>query len=137
MKVLKSLIAGVAMIFACSLQAQVPDGITVGTPPPWGPVGYPDVRYYYIPDVEAYYDIHASQFICNIDGGWLHRNRLPSPYKNYDLYDGYKVVLTDYQGNVPYKFFDEHKEKYAKGYRGKEQKTIGGKPGNGNQGKMK
>ena len=121
-----------ALFFAFTLHAQESENQTIYTPPPWGPEGYTDVRYYYLPDVEAYYDIQASQFICYIDGGWLHKSRLPWPNKNYDLYEGYKVVMTEYHGNAPYKFFDEHKAKYEEGYRGPAQKTIGKKPEKGN-----
>lgn len=56
------------------------------SPPPWGPAGYSNVRYYYLPDVESYYDIYAEKFVCNIEGKWLHRNRLPSQYRKYDFY---------------------------------------------------
>jgi hypothetical protein len=107
----------------------------LASPPPWGPAGYTDVRYYYLPDVESYYDIYAAQFVCNIDGEWLHRMRLPSPNRNYDLYEGYKIVMKDYKGSAPYKFFQDHKKKYPIGYRGPEQKTIGEKPGKEASGK--
>lgn len=123
-----------AILIASVLLAQ-DKNFDLVSPPSWGPVGYPDARYYYLPDVESYYDIYAEQFICNIDGGWLHRTRLPSPNRNYDLYDGYKIVMEDYKGSAPYKFFQDQKIKYPKGYRGPAQKTIGEKPGNGNSGK--
>jgi len=107
----------------------------IPSPPPWGPEGYENVRYYYLPDVEAYYDIYAEQFVCNYDGKWIHKTRLPSPNRNYDLYDGYKVVMKDYLGSAPYKFFEDQKIKYPKGYVGPDQKTIGEKPVKGNSGK--
>ncbi len=116
-----------------TLSAQVTVNVNIGSPPPWGPVGYTEVRYYYLPDVEAYYDIQTSLFIYYGGGVWLHRTYLPTQYRNYDLYYGYKVVLSDYRGTAPYNNFASHKVKYAKGYRGKEQKTIGVKPGKGNQ----
>ena len=134
MKSLKSLIAVIALLLACSLNAQVSVNVTAGTPPLWGPVGYTDVRYYYLPDVESYYDIQASMFICYVEGGWVHKTKLPSKYKSYDPYEGYKVVLIDYHGNAPYKDFADHKAKYAKGYKGSAQKTYGEKPGQWNKG---
>ena len=121
-------------ILSGALQAQVSVNVNIGTPPLWGPVGYTEVRYYYLPDVESYYDIQASMFIIYVEGEWIHRTNLPSRYKSYDLYDGYKVVLTDYHGNAPYIYFTDHKTKYGKGYRGPAQKTYGEKPGKGNQG---
>lgn len=132
MKTLKIIVAAFALFLAGTLQAQVSVNVTIGTPPMWGPVGYTEVRYYYLPDVESYYDIQAGMFICFVEGEWVHRASLPSKYKGYDLYDGYKVVITDYHGNAPYSYFHDHKMKYAKGYRGPAQKNYGEKPGKGN-----
>lgn len=132
MKATKLIFTFVAILFTYALLAQDKNPVL---PPPWGPAGYSDVRYYYLPDVESYYDIYAEQFVCYIDGEWLHRKRLLSPNKNYDLYDGYKIVMEDYKGSAPYKFYEDQKIKYPIGYRGPEQKTIGEKPGQGNSGK--
>lgn len=118
---------------ASAIQAQVSVNVHVGTPPPWGPFGYNNVRYYYLPDVEAYYDIQSSMFIYNNRGAWVHRAHLPSRYRNYDLYGGYKVVMSDYRGDVPYAYYNEHRAKYARGYHGEPQRTIGERPGRWNK----
>jgi hypothetical protein len=131
MKALKILVVGMMLILGSSAHAQVSVNVNIGSPPPWGPVGYSQVHYYYLPDVEAYYDVQASMFIYYGGGVWVHRAYLPTRYKNYDLYGGYKVVMTDYHGNAPYTHFKEHKMKYAKGYHGKYQRTVGEKPGKG------
>lgn len=117
-------------------KAQVSVSVNIGTPPPWGPYGYSEVRYYYLPDVQAYYDVHSSMFIYLGGGGvWIHRSYLPVQYKSYDLYGGYKVVMTGYHGDTPYSNYNEYKTKYVKGYRGSEvQRTIARKPGKGNSG---
>ena len=130
MKALKCIVIGMVLFIAGTAHSQVDVNVNIGTPPPWGPAGYEGVRYYYLPDVESYYDIHASMFICYIEDAWVHRDKLPSKYKSYDLYDGYKVVILDYNGSAPYQYYDDHKTKYAKGYRGPEQKNIGNKPAN-------
>jgi len=132
MKALKFIIIGILLFFATSGQAQISVNVNLGAPPLWGPAGYTDVQYYYLPDVEAYYDVPSSQFIYYSGGTWVHRTYLPSRYRNYDLYNGYKVVMTDYRGNAPYSFFKEHKVKYAKGYKGSAQKNIGQRPAKGN-----
>jgi hypothetical protein len=134
MKVLKLLITGLVLILAGTLQAQVSVNVTLPTPPPWGPVGYSEARYYYLPDVEAYYDVPSSMFIYNERGAWIHRSYLPGRYRNYDLYSGYKVVMSDYHGDTPYKDFKEHKMKYGRGYHREAQRTIGERPGRGNSG---
>jgi hypothetical protein len=132
MKTLKFAILGLIFFLTAALQAQVSLDIHLGSAPQWGPQGYDEVQYYYLPDVEAYYDIQSSMFIYNVSGSWVYRSRLPWRYRNYDLYSGYKVVMTDYHGKTPYTYYPEHKRKYAKGYRGNSQNTIGHKPEKGN-----
>src|SRR3989339_1714348 len=132
MKIHKLFTLGIVLLFACSMQAQVSVSISLGSPPLWGPVGYKGVQYYYIPDVESYYDIQASRFIYLEGGKWVHRTSLPLRYRSYDLYRGYKVVMNDYHGNTPYIHYKDHKQKYARGYHGQPQQNIGEKPGKGN-----
>lgn len=132
MKAIKFIILGIGLIFASEAQAQISVNVNLGAPPQWGPSGYSNARYYYLPDVDAYYDVQKSNFIYIAGNSWVHRAQLPAHYRNYDLYNGYKVVLTDYRGNAPYGLYKQHKVKYAKGYRGKAQKNIGHRPGNGN-----
>ncbi|MHB1148186.1 MAG: hypothetical protein ACYC01_11415 [Lutibacter sp.] len=126
MKAIKFIILGIGLIFASEAQAQ----ISVNVAPQWGPSGYSNARYYYLPDVEAYYDIQKSSFVYPSGNTWLRSAQLPQRYSNYDLYNGYKVAMTDYNGKAPYGLFKYHKVKYAKGYKGKYQNTIGQKPGN-------
>tara|TARA_R110002126_G_scaffold51359_8_gene140519 strand:- start:1724 stop:2185 length:462 start_codon:yes stop_codon:yes gene_type:complete len=125
MKNLKLALLALLFFIAGQSQAQVAVNVNIGTPPAWGPAGYSNVDYYYLPDVEAYYDIRAAQFIYFSNGKWNRNKYLAGPYRNYDLYNGYKVVLHDYHGKSPYTYFKTHKVKYYKGYKGKPQKNIG------------
>ncbi len=122
-----------ALFLAVTTQAQVSVNVNFGSPPAWGPVGYSNVQYYYLPDVQAYYDINASMFIYQSAGVWVHRTYLPSRYRNYNLYGGYKVVLNDYHGSRPYNNYREHSRMYGKGYHGQPQRNIGERPQNGNR----
>lgn len=135
MKALRIILIGLVLGFAGAAQAQVSVNVNFGSPPQWGPAGYTEVRYYYLPDVEAFYDIQTSMFIYYGGGVWVHRAYLPHRYRNYDLYGGYKVVMIDYHGNSPYVHYTEYHKKYGKGYRGHEQKNIGERPGHDNSGK--
>lgn len=118
-------------------QAQVSVNVNIGTPPNWGPVGYDNSRYYYLPDIDVYYDINQSVFISDNNGKWVRAKRLPERYRQYDLYSGYKVVLNDYRGDAPYKYHSKHRAEYPKGYHGKPQKNRGEKPEKYNNGKHK
>lgn len=125
MKIIKLFLIALSILGLHTAQAQVSVNVNIGNAPDWGPAGYSNVEYYYIPDVEAYYDIKASQFIYYGNGRWVRARYLPSQYRNYDLYNGYKVVLNDYHGRTPYVNYKVHKVKYHKGYKPSKQKTIG------------
>lgn len=122
------LLSAFFILFAVQSQAQVSVNVNIGAPPPWGPVGYESVEYYYLPDVEAYYDVRASRFIHYGNGRWVRTRHLPHAHRHYDLYSGYKVVLTDYHGHAPYTHFKKHKVKYYRGYHGAPQRTFGHRP---------
>jgi len=138
MKTLKQLLLALAFFTTTlSLQAQVTINVNAGSPPAWGPSGYTDVQYYYLPDIDTYYDINTSQYIYQNNNKWVRIKNLPPAYRSYDLYNGYKVVMTDYRGNAPYTTYATYKVKYPKGYKGGSQKTIGAKTNKGNTYKSK
>ena len=124
MKTIKIAIAGLFLLVASTTQAQVSVNVNIGAPPVWGPVGYTNMEYYYLPDIEAYYDVRAAQFIYLGGGTWVRSSRLPRQYRNYDLYSGYKVVLNDYHGRTPYVYYNKHRTKYYKGYHGAPQRSF-------------
>jgi len=124
MKVVKLILIALCIVIAGKMEAQVSVGVSVGVAPLWGPVGYSGARYYYLPDVEAYYDINAGMFIYLEGGNWVHRHDLPGRYAHYDLDRGYKVVLNGYRGNTPYTHFNENRRSYGVGYRGAPQRTF-------------
>lgn len=129
MKTLKLVAVGLFLFVSSLVQSQVSVNVNIDLRPPvWGPVGYSNVEFYYLPDIEVYYDIRASQFIYFYGGRWLRSRYLPAPYRNYDLYNGYKVVLKDYHGTRPYTYFNNHRVKYYKGYKGVPQRSIGRNP---------
>lgn len=103
-----------AMLFLSSIpsQAQVSVNVNVGTPV-WGPPVTVE-EYYYLPDVNSYYDIRAKQFIYVSNGTWVRHNSLPTRYRNYNLRSGNVVVINDYHGRAPYTKYKVHKGKYVK-----------------------
>ena len=125
MKTLKLIAVGIIFLVTSSIQAQVSVNLNIGTAPSWGPAGYANADYYYLPDVEAYYDVRATQFIYFGSGRWIRSRNLPGQYRNYNLNRGYKVVLNDYHGSRPYNNFNNHKRKYYKGYHGRAQRNVG------------
>lgn len=112
MKPLKLMITGVAIFIAFAVQAQVSIQLNIGTAPRWAPAVAADVRYYYLPDVDAYYDIPSAAFIYMDNGVWVHRRHLPGRFAHYDLHRGRKVVIHDYRGDSPYSHY-RYSERYA------------------------
>lgn len=129
MKTLKSLITGIIILACSQMQAQVSVNVNIGAPPAWGPAGYTEVRYYYLPDIDTYYDVSTGQYIYINRGSWIRARALTPAHRRYNLYNGYKVVLTDYRGGTPYTYYKTHKVKYPHGYRPGPQKTVGIPPG--------
>jgi hypothetical protein len=95
-------------------------GVNIGSQPDWGPTGYDHAAYYYIPDIDGYYDVSAHQYIYFENNVWVHRPYLPVRYRNYDLYRGYKVVIND---RDPWLRNSAYRTRYA-GFRGRRDQAI-------------
>jgi hypothetical protein len=93
-------------------------------PPMWGPAGF-DVRYYYMPDMMVYYDVHTGMFIYPRGNRWIRRAYLPNYYGHFDLHSMYVVALDNYWGPSPYQNFGVHRNQFHVGYRGNPYQTVG------------
>lgn len=114
-----ALFAGAATITTAS-QAQVRVSFNIGSQPLWGPTGYDYAEYYYLPDVDAYYNVGTQQFIYQDGGRWGNYNSLPGRYRNYDLYNGYKVVINE---RDPWLRHSNYYNQY-RGYRGRHGQSF-------------
>ena len=91
--------------------AQVSLSVNIGSQPAWGPSGYDHADYYYMPDIESYYYVPTRQFIYLSNGNWTFSAGLPPRYRDYDLYNGYKVVINSPE---PYRYYRDHRVRYAR-----------------------
>ncbi|MDN3550561.1 hypothetical protein [Mucilaginibacter aquaedulcis] len=121
---MKKIILTAAILLSCLTvkiaSAQISLSINIGSQPDWGPTGYDHADYYYMPDIDSYYDINAHQYVYLNNNVWVHTVALPPRYSNYDVYHGYKVVVN--QPN-PWIHNDVIRQKYAS-YRGRRDQTI-------------
>lgn len=123
---MKKLIFTAFILFACfsfkNAQAQLSFsvGVNIGSQPDWGPVGYDHANYYYMPDIDGYYDVNAHQYIYLENNVWVHRGSLPDRYRNYDLYHGYKVVVN---GRNPWTRDNVYRQRYS-AYRGRHDQAV-------------
>jgi len=113
----------VALLFACSLEAQVRInlGLNLDRQPIWGPTGNDYVENYYLPDIEAYYNVPQHRFYYNERGRWISRTSLPSRFRNYDLYNSHKVVVNDRE---PWRNHETYRDKYSSFKGARDQQPI-------------
>jgi hypothetical protein len=104
------LLIGICLVNWTQAQVSVNVSVNVGSQPNWGPVGYDQVNYYYMPDIETYYFVPRHQFIYLNAGNWVFASTLPERCRSYDLYRGYKVVLNEPR---PYLHHDVYRTRYA------------------------
>ena len=105
------------MFLLSSLQAQVGVRLNfnVGSQPVWGPSGYDHVDYYYLPDIDAYYNVPQHKYYYNENGRWIGRSRLPARYHDFDYYNSYKVVVNERE---PYRNAQKYRDQYSS-YKGR------------------
>lgn len=86
--------------------------INVDRQPAWGPVGYDYVEYYYIPELNIYFDVENELFYFRHGRRWIESPYLPARYARYDFYSLYKVVLNDILD--PWRYNRHHRRRYAR-----------------------
>jgi len=118
------LIAAILVSFATingvNAQVRLSASLNINSQPGWGPTGYNHVDYYYIPDIDAYYDVNNHQYVYNDNNTWVHAQTLPSQYSSFDPYQSYKVVVNEPN---PWEHHDVYKEKY-KSYKGHRKQEV-------------
>lgn len=114
------LVAALMIVSFLSTPAKAQLNVNIGSQPLWGPTGYDHVDYYYLPDVESYYYVPQKQFVYLNGNDWVFANSLPGRYSNYDLYNGYKVIINSPK---PYLNFKNDRIKYAK-YKGNKSQFV-------------
>jgi hypothetical protein len=123
---MKKLIFITALFTSCFLfkdaaaQIHISLGANIVAQPEWGPVGYSHAEYYYMPDVDAYYDVPNHQYVYRENNVWVHRPYLQAQYRNYDVYHGYKVVVNE---RNPWRHHEDIRARYAQ-YRGRHDQQI-------------
>jgi len=109
------MLGAAGLVLNNQLHAQVRVSINIGNQPAWAPQGYDDAQYYYLPDMDMYYDVPAHQFVYMNNRRWVRTAVLPPSYRRYDLYKIHKVAINDRNA---YRYYDRDRKQYAQ-YRGK------------------
>jgi hypothetical protein len=82
--------------------------------PQWGPSYYDGTRYYYLPDIETYYDIYNREFIYLNRAQWIYSPYLPSIYPDFNLNNSFIVIVNSnmYQPWMHHQYYVSHFPRY-------------------------
>lgn len=101
------------------LNAQV-NVINLESQPIWGPTGYDYVENYYLPDIDAYYNVPQHRYYYYNNGNWRNSIYLPFSLINHDYYNSYKVVVNEKE---PWRNHKKYREKYFS-YKGRYDQQL-------------
>ena len=98
---------GLAFAAPTAARAQVSVGANIGIPP-WGPPVQQATQYYYIPEIDGYYDIYNGVYIVFDGQQWLQ-----VPYLDgYDPYYFHPVPVVSYRGPQPWLYINSYRQRY-------------------------
>jgi hypothetical protein len=117
MKILKNLIP-VLMLFTCYLSSAQSSNGDVSSLPIDSKTNS-NVRYYYYPNLEAYFDNLELVYHYKVNGQWEKAENLPTNYGGYSLFNKVRVNITDYDGDEPYQLLKIHKKMYPYNSKGR------------------
>lgn len=82
--------------------------------PQWAPPYSEGVRYYYLPDIETYYDIESQEFVYLYDGQWCFSRECPSVNTGFDLSNCFTIALdmNVYQPWMHHHYYVSHYPRY-------------------------
>jgi len=82
--------------------------------PQWAPPYSEGVRYYYLPDIETYYDIESQEFVYLYDGQWCFSRECPSVSIGFDLRNCFTIALdmNVYQPWMHHHYYVSHYPRY-------------------------
>jgi hypothetical protein len=75
--------------------------------PAWGPATSAGAQYYYVPEIDGYYDLAARNYIVQRDGRWV-------PVAAVQGYNpaSFHPVVVDYRGRQPWQQYRDHHARY-------------------------
>jgi hypothetical protein len=71
-----------------------------------------EFRYYYFPNLCAYYDLETNNYIFKVNNQWETSSELPQYYGGYSTFKNARIPLKDYIGDNPQEKLNEHKKQF-------------------------
>ena len=99
---------GTALAFTAPLAANAQVGVNVQIGhPTWGPAVPAGTQYYYVPEIDGYYDLAAQRYIVQRNGQWVPLATVPG----YNTANFHPVVV-NYRGRQPWAQYKDHHARY-------------------------
>jgi hypothetical protein len=119
-KLTASLLLVMAILYVCVFTGCEPYRYSTTGPqtiyetPHWAPPVYSGIRYYYLPDIESYYDIHTREFIFLDHARWIYSREIPYMYRDFDLNTCFVVIVNSniYQPWMHHQYYVSHFPRY-------------------------
>lgn len=92
-------------------QAQINVQVNLGGQPQWGPAGVSAAQYYYMPELNVYYNVRTSKYTYFKGNKWVTKSKLPGKYKKHNLFRTYKVVINQ---STPWQYHERNHREYAR-----------------------
>jgi hypothetical protein len=101
---LLAFVMGAFCAFAAPIAAQAQVGMGR---PVWGPAVPAGTQYYYVPELDGYYDLAAQRYIVQRNGQWL-------PVATVQGYNpaNFHPVVVNYRGRQPWAQYRDHHARY-------------------------
>lgn len=82
------------------------------------------IRYYYFPNLQAYFDNLNMVYYFKDKGEWITAPELPTNYGGYSLYNKARVAINDFDDEKPYELLHIHKKKFPYNSKGRFTNTT-------------
>jgi hypothetical protein len=106
--------------FAAPVAAQAQVGVNVQLGhPAWGPAVPAGTQYYYVPELDGYYDLAAQRYLVQHSGQWLPVAAVPG----YNPASFHPVVV-NYRGRQPWVQYRDHHARYYRPVVGQQRPVI-------------
>jgi hypothetical protein len=83
-----------------------------------------ELRYYYFPNMQVYYDMKKGLYHYQKDQSWIVATELPRNYGGYSLFKNERVLITDFDGEQPEIFIKIHKKMYPYNPKGRIKRPL-------------
>lgn len=81
------------------------------------------IRYFYYPNLQAYFDTKDNLYIYKVDGQWIRKETIPADYRGYSIYNNCKEIVVGLLDDLnPEQTIEEHKKQFPPIYTAKQMK---------------